>query len=489
MKQPIILLTLCFTLLCHIAKAQTSFEETYKKAYAFTTTNTDSALFWAQKCTKIAQTQSQKYKAYYFLAYNASRKCLFGLANKGYTKAAYFAKDSSKKYKAVNSLADTYLSSGNLELALKYNQISISFFKRHKNWKSLSYSYQLKANMLYKQKNYEAIELLRKVIRLRLEYAPKEVGFAYHRLAETFHTFNILDSAIVYQQKALETYPIQTPEQRAFLRLQLAKYYIFNEQAALAKPHLQIAQSLKKRPLTQIQACHVQALYYSKTNQTQAALAEFARCDSLVESLIVAAPDVVTRQTIAEQAKQMYQDALKLKQLPKMVRIRYQNRLKINQVRLTSYRTELDLRDQIQQKELSAPRQLSPGPTNSYYWLALAGLLALVILVGGGLWWYRTSRKTPVQDPPPTLAISEQKLLDQLEAKLGQPLAKEWYYIVVVYYREGSITGTAKVLRISRNTLKARFKKISEATQLDSVKDFIDVYRREVKQDERKAKK
>jgi len=480
MKQPVILLTLCFALLCHIAKAQTSFEETYKKAYGFTTTNTDSALFWAQKCAKIARTQEQKYKGYYFLAYNASRACLFGLANKGYIKAVHFAKDSSNKYKSINSLADTYLSSGDLEQALKYNQKSISFLKKHKNWKSLSYAYQLKANILYKEKNYEAIELLRKVIRLRLQYAPKEVGYAYHRLAETFHTFNILDSAIVYQQKALDTYPIQTPEQQAFLRIQLAKYYIFNEQAALAKPHLQIAQALKKRPLTQLQACHVQALYDSKTSQTQAALTKFAQCDSLVEALLDEAPDVVTRQTIAEQARILYQDALKLGQLPPLVRLRYKNRLEVNKVLLASYRTELNLRDRIQQKELMSTHQLNPSPSSTRYWLVMVSLLAILVLLGSWLWWRHGSRSSSLQNVPSSLAVNEQKLLDQLEAKLGQPLAKEWYYMVVIYYREGSIMGTAKVLRMSRPTLRKKLQALGEATQIDSIKDFIDDYRQQM---------
>lgn len=476
MKQPVILLTLCFALLCHLAKAQTSFEETYKKAYGFTTTNADSALFWIQKCTKLAKNQEQLYKVYYLSGFNANRLCLFGSAMKNYTKALSFAIDSLSYYRANIALAKTLLSTGNLTKSFSLNQKSIHYNLQHKQWNQLSYAYDLKAWILRKQNDYSALSVSRQALKLKKRYTPNEIGYGYKNLAEIFEAFNLLDSAIVYQKKALATYPIQTPEQQAFLQIQLAKYYIFNDQATLAKPHLQVARSLKKRPLTEVQFSHVQGLYYSKTGQNKAALAEFARSDSLLEVLLTEAPDVVTRQTIDEQAKQLYQDALELKQLPPLVRLRYQNRLKLSDTRLTSYRTELSLRDRIQQQKLLISGNNVSKTTDVMIWIGV-GLLIVASLLSNWLWWRRVSRRSAIKNAYLTLALNEQKLMGQLEVKLGQPLPQEWYYPVMIYYREGTITKVADILHVSRPTVRKWLTDLGKAVQIDSMKEFIDQHR------------
>ncbi len=480
MKQPVILLAWCFLLLNLSAQAQTDFEETYKKARAFTTTDLDSALIWSQQCVTLANKARDKYLSYYCLAYSASCQHLFGLSSLGYQKAIKLATDLGDKYRAVNSLADVYLNAGNLDQAIEYNQQSTDYLKENKKWLSLSYAYQLKANILRKQSNYAAIDLMRDVIKLRLKHAPQQLGYAYHKLAETFQVFQVYDSAIAYQRKVLKDYPNTTPNTQALLNTQMGKYYIFNNQPKEAEGHLQVAQKLEKRPLTQAQVCHVQALYYSKVGRRQDALAEFERCDSLLETLITDAPDVVTRQTIAEQAKLLYEDALHLDSLPKMIQLSYQARLKTTEARLVSYRAKLDLADRIQQQTLLKNTQV-PHENSGNWWVGVfAGVVITSLLVVGWLWYRRRTTPPlvpPTHDPVVALAINEQKLLAQLEAKHGGPIDEQLYYTVVIYYREGTIKGTARFLQIQRNTLRDRFARLSKATQIDSIKDFIDAYR------------
>ena len=434
MKQPIILLALCFLFFSHLAKAQTNFGETYKKTRAFTSSNLDSALILATKCIKLAKTPSQKHMSYYLLGFSAKELCLFGLAKNNYKTALGFATDSLSCHRTNIALANTFLSAGNLNQALALIQKSIDYNLKNKLWSQLTYAYDVKAWVLQKKNEYSALFVSRKALRLKHKHAPKEIGYGYKNLAEIFAAFNVYDSAIVYQQKALKHYPIQTPEQIACLNIQLAKYHILNNQPTLATSYLQELKQLKKRPLTEAIACHTQALYYSKTGQQSTALAEFTRCDSLLETLLKQAPDVITRQTIAECAKQLYEDALKLDDLPSIVRVRYEGKLQTAYVRLTSYHNQLQLLDQAQQQRLNNSYTFQKfAPTTQqwpWYWWAGAGVLLGAILLYVGWLIHRhmvalknqrkADKKVADLSPTEQQALQNQRMIEFVAEKIAQ---------------------------------------------------------------------
>ena len=66
------------------------------------------------------------------------------------------------------------------------------------------------------------------------------------------------------------------------------------------------------------------------------------------------------------------------------------------------------------------------------------------LLVVGWLWYRRRTAPpsvAPIHDPGLVVAINEQKLLTQLEAKHSDPVDRNLLYTALIYYREGNHQG------------------------------------------------
>lgn len=422
MKQSVILVALwCIFLSITPTYAQTNFEETYKKARAFTRTNQDSALVSAKKSLRLAQASEQKYKACYSIAYNANRLCLTGMATLSYQKALTFATTPLTKHKTMNNLAKTYFNTGNYAQATKLNQQSIAYFEKTKKGYELSYAYELKSFLLSKQQDYTAFSFLRKALQLRQQYAPKDIGFAYAEMAKAFAHFNIYDSAIIYRQKALANYPLKSPDKIATQHILLAKYLLFNKQTAQALPHLQQAQQLAKQPFTELFWCHTFGLYFMQTNATPQADHTFAYCDSLLQKTLNNAPDVITRKTISLQAMAMYNDALELKGLNRNARQNYQHQLDIVQVNLHSANRELKAMDNSQKEILEQLNTGSPAHTPLYFWWAMG---FSIIIAGLGIWFWRKAKRMAPTDAEKE-AAEEKELIRLINEALDKAKNKD----------------------------------------------------------------
>ena len=322
------------------AQSAPNFTENYKKALAFTKTHQDSAIIWAKKSLAAAHNPTQRYKAYYLLAYNAKKLCFNGLAAQGYQQALKLAPDSSRKYKALNSLASVYFYAQQSRQARAMNQRSIAYFERQLQrprlnaaqrqaaGTSLSYAYELKGLILKLQGEYAALTALHQAIKLRRQHAPAQLGFAYEQIAGAFAHFNLPDSAVAYQRQAVANYPISSPDKKATQRILLAKYQLFAQRPAAALPHLQATQKLAKHLLTKILWSHTFSLYLTQTNNKERARQSFGICDSLLLKALADAPDATTRKTISEQALALYKDAQKIQVLQAKEQSNNQHRTK-----------------------------------------------------------------------------------------------------------------------------------------------------------------
>ena len=356
----IILWVLC-CVICYPTKAQTNhankgeaqqnYEKAYKKAYAFTKTNPDSAMLWAEKCLNLAKNNNELYRGHYLRGFNAKKIGMYGQAAYDYTQARSFTTDSTIYFKVTNSLANTFLDAGKPAEAIKLNEQSIEYNKRNKEWENLSYSYEVKSNILRKQKDKMALELLRKALYLRKTYAPRQIGYTYETMAMAFAAFNMPDSAIRYQHLTLENYPIKSPNHLANLATQLAKYLIQNKQSNEALAYLEKAQVLKKTPMAKFFWLHTYGLYFIQQNNGIRARQMFVRCEDLYKHMLAKASDIVTRRTINECGKELYQDFKQLKDLKVMEQELYEARLYAIKTSLASDEGKIKNRDKLAEKD------------------------------------------------------------------------------------------------------------------------------------------
>ncbi|EAY28478.1 tetratricopeptide repeat domain protein [Microscilla marina ATCC 23134] len=464
-------------------QAQTNFTETYKKAYAFTTTQPDSALYWAHKSLPLAYTPQQSYDANYLLAYTAYKLCLPGLAIQGYQKAAQIAPNTTKKYKAINNLASTYLAIGDYKKADSLNKQSIAYFAKQKDTYSLSYAYELKGMILKKQDNDSALTVLHKVIRLRQQVDAKNIGIAYHELAAAFVHFGLKDSAVVYQRKALKNYPIKTPDRIALQHTLLAKYLMFNKQIRQALPHLQAAQKLSKRPLTELLWCHTFGLYLSRLNAPNRTRQVFARCDSLLVRALAAAPDAPTRKAISAQAIAMYDDALKLKTLPNSIRLSYQGQLKLAQKNLKFANKTLKLKEDYYSQQLGSvglPRDNQPTQSNKGWQGVIVGLSVLIGLAGVAFGWRIRQRNKQVPVPTPDPIAKENALVMEVVHVLDTKGIKLKFIdqeAVRLLCRGESYSKIGKELNEKGDTTKTRLNRFAKNAGYASMLELIKTLR------------
>ena len=443
----IILWALC-CMVFNLTQAQQNYEKAYKKARTFTKTNADSAMVWAEKCLDLAETKGQHYGAHYLRAFNAYKIGMHGQALYDYTQAQSFTTDSAIYFRVHNNLADTYLRAGKLAKAIKLNQQSIDYNKQNKKWANLSYAYEVRSAILLKQRNEKALSVLHKTLQFRQKYVPKQVGHVYPDMAEAFASFEKPDSAIKYQRLALKHYPIRTSDKIAILHTQLAKYLIQNNQAKEALAHLRKAQVLKKTVMTKFFWNHALGLYFRGINAHVEAHRMFDRCEVLYKNMLAKAQDIVTRRTINECGKELYEDFRQLKDLNVVEHKLYGARLKTIKTSLASDEREIERRDSIasQQRQIrelkkakadslakSAVETNTPKPKqqdtpqikgaeakhySTLYWLLGLGMAA-GLAIWAGLRGFKIYRTTKIN-------VTSEEYNDMIEGKFIRTLTKKF---------------------------------------------------------------
>ncbi len=485
----IILWSLC-TLFCLAAQAQQNYEKAYKKARAFTNTHQDSAMVWAEKCLALAKTNAQKYKAYYLQGFNAKKLCLYGTAKRDYEQALKFAPDSVAYFRVNNNLADTYFQTGAYKMAVKLNQQSIEFNKKNQNWLNLSYDYNLNSDILRKNKDSSALAMMHKVITLRKRHAPKQLGYAYERMANVLATFERHDSAIVYQRLALKHHPIKSPENQASLHTQLARYLIMGNQPHEAHRYLEQARTLKMPSMMKLFWCHTFGLYLAKTGRMAEARQTFDHCNDLLQRLTNDAPDWVTQRTINEYAQEMYDDVLALEHLKIGERQLYETRLRVVKANYERANTELHLKDTLYQQKM-AYQASKAAPRFPWEWFAVA-LLGLGL--GIGWYWKRkvhsmkadlaNAQSTPPQLQKAQALLAEDEFIRFIEEKIRESLPAEIESMVRYYYQGVSMKKIAQQMNTSFDKVRYRFRNLAQKLKSKSLKAFIEAYQAHQNRDE-----
>lgn len=279
------------------------FDDIYKKAYKFSTTNQDSALFYAEKLSKIAETDKQKYKAFYMLGNSASYAGLNTLSLSSYRKAMKFAK-GIKKYKCNNSIGAKLSDIGQYKKAISIANNSINHLKSirtRQSIRTLSYAYDLKANALLGQKNEGCIYFFRKSLRLKNK---KEIGFSHYQIVNAFYFFGMIDSAVFYQKKAVETFPVKTYDYTAKMKALLAKYLLSKGDTKNALMWLNSANKIPQvSSMVKAELHQIKALYSIGIKNK-----ELKNMDKALQSAIAQSENIIDKKARHNEAIRFYND-------------------------------------------------------------------------------------------------------------------------------------------------------------------------------------
>jgi hypothetical protein len=450
----------------------------------------------------VARTPTQRYKAYYLLAYNAKKLCFNGLAAQGYQQALKLAPDSSSKYKALNSLASVYFYAQQSRQARAMNQRSIAYFERQLQrprlsaaqrqaaGTSLSYAYELKGLILKQQGEYAALTALRQTIKLRQQHAPTQLGFAYEQMAGAFAHFNLPDSAIAYQRQAVASYPISSPNQSATQRILLAKYQLFAQRPEAALPHLQATQKLAKRLLTKILWSHTFSLYLAQTNDKERARQSFGICDSLLLKALADAPDATTRKTISEQALALYKDAQKIQVLQAKEQSNNQQRRNLMQVVLTGANRELKAREAVYSQDMAfANYYPANNKQNAWVYIGFGISIALALFALG--WAVRVQHRARQQQLKrwQKQVLAEHEMVKKIEQACQLELGFVESGVVKLLCQNKSYGEIGGAMAMNPGTLKSKVNRLAKRAGNYSMRELITAIRQKEYPPEKKLEK
>jgi len=293
------------------------FAESYKKAYNFRSISSDSVFFWAQKSLAYAQTSYQKYQTYYLIGHTAYLDYRYNLALRNYQKAFQYAPNSTTKFNTISAMAAIHFQLGNYSQAKQKNWRCRDFFKKTKQWVSLSYAYDLWGRILLKQNDVSCLAILRRALQLKQQHAPEQVGASYINLTEAFADLYQYDSAVAYQRKVIKHLFDQPEDNRKIHKIYLAKYLIFANKLSEAQKHLDEIQLTSKNQDRELTLCHVRNLLLLAKGEKNTSYSKY--CDSLFQFIVHHPVDSTNKMIAKERAIVMYKDALKVKNSRKTI--------------------------------------------------------------------------------------------------------------------------------------------------------------------------
>ena len=163
--------------------------------------------------------------------------------------------------------------------------------------------------------------------------------------------FNMYDSATIYQTKAIKCSHTQSANRIAVLNTSLAKYLLLGGNTEQALAHLRKAQPLKKIPMTEYFWNHTFGLYFMRVKAHSEARKVFIRCEVLYTRMLAQATDMVSRRTINECGKELYQDFRKLRGVKTMEYELYGAKLHAIKISLASDECKIKNRDKLAEKD------------------------------------------------------------------------------------------------------------------------------------------
>ena len=463
----------CLTMCKHPIQPS-SFAELYKKAYNIKSVSADSVFIWANQSLAYAQTPAQKYQAYYLIGYTAYQETWYQLAQNAYQNALQYAPDSLTKFDAINALASIHLHLGNYSEAHTKNQQCRSFFQQKELQVSLSYAYDLWGRILIKQQYHQGLAVLRQALELKQQYAPQQVGDSYISLTEAFVQLQQYDSAAIYQQKAIEHLPQETPNKTAFRKILLAKYLIQAGQPGLASHYLAETQTVPKKHLTELAWCHTKGLWLYAQKRPKVALQTFAHCDSLFQAILRQTEQVADRRAYNLQAVDMYQDILNIPNLDSATYQKYLGKKNTAQAYVEGYAHQYSAKDQLYSGQLAASILAFPTSKKSNLpWY----ILIAVLIVGIGLgWYYQQKLKLATSSAPASIPATHTELdllIKRIELVCNKKLNED--EINIIRLRKAGVTyrEIAAELQLKESTVRNKMHRLAKRGQRTSIERFF----------------
>jgi len=434
-----------------------NFDYLYREAKKLIGTNTERAITNAHKASVLANGSRDLYRANFLLGYLYHQNKEYTKSNEYYEKSVRFARNKSEKNLVKNNISGNHLKLGNFKEALSLAQKVLKYLKETHN----KYIYNTYTNIGNLYSKLGSIDSAKSFFgnayqEIKVLKDDKIIANHFFTLAKMYEDFGHPDSAIFYYKKS-QKLRVEGKD-KCNVSLHMAQCYIKKGDFEAGSKCLVEAEKM------QIIALYNQTLLLKIKGELFFGQKNFKKLN-----------------LISKQLNKLLDDHLK-------------DVVKGDQAFYVEARNELlQKRDllQIESNQKSVLRSKKTAHISLVVFLLVlfSLFITLVIFRRYKVKVGKVLQLSPLNSSRQYLLQNEQGLIEQLDAKLDEPLDMKQRYMVLIYYREQNFSGTARVLGIARNTLLARMDKLSAVAGVPSVRDFIGHYRQQVLQDFKKIQK
>lgn len=457
------------------------YKDLYNRAYNLISADLDSALSCANTTKSLAKSEEQKYASYYLIALIAGEACFYDLSAKAYLNAKKHAKTGKQRNLCNAGIATTKFNSGDFQEAMKINKQNLRFWREQRDYKNLSYGYDLLGRLFLRERNKEAIATLKDALELRISYYPQEEAYSRENLALAYFTFGMYGKAVEQQKIANKTYPIKTLSKSTYNKATLAKYLTFSGKISKAKEILSRVDDQNLGFHSQLFLVHSKSTLQQFEEPNRDA---FVWIDSLIQARIRKKGKAINKQAFAKKAVGIYEDVLRCR-LPEFAKIKYEGRLNTTNAYLDGFRNEIRQAD----KQNYASIFGEQAKEKSWFsWDNLPFVIGFFVLVFFLPAYFLISWRKGEQDDDQL--VHERKLLSMLEQKMDRSLTTEEKEIVFLMLQGKSFGDLQTHFAQSKDKLKYKAKKIAQSAKLDTtLYEFIRSFRKKLEGKSRKKQK
>ncbi|WP_045113201.1 tetratricopeptide repeat protein [Microscilla marina] len=484
---------LCFSMwgLAH-TKKPANYRQLCKKAQDLYQAQPDSAIHYARKALNAAQKVTEKAYAHELIAYYSQHLGYYGMATQHYKAAYKFYHSLANKAAMLNNMAFCYNNAGNHQTAISISHKAIEHFKRLKDSTKLMHAYNLLANCYRARLSFTNAD---STYKLALSMAikrgtPQDLANLYDDMARFKEKLNEYNSAISYQQLALDTQPNACRAKKVIRLTRMIQLCLLAQKPEAAKLYLTKVNALgttTSKALIQLYAARG-LLHFINRNETAAKLS-YKRCDSLLTLLSESSQNYLQQKYVHKTAYEIYHRAWRVLHTLWFYgdRVRFKPaktwakaRMKAEKNWYKRSKVAMTLKDALVIERYRPKTQIVRQI--NLWWL----LVITLVLITGGLLIYRKREQSlhahtnfikAIKASPvkgfEELSPQEVDMLQSIEGHIQGKLNTDDIKILVMVARNYKYAQISVAVGLNVGAIKTRIKRLKDQCQVKNIRDLM----------------
>lgn len=304
------------------------------------------------------------------------------------------------------------------------------------------------------QKNEGCIYFFRRSLRLKNK---KEIGFSHYQIANAFYFFGMIDSAVFYQKKAVETFPVKTYDYTAKMKALLAKYLLGKGDTKNALMWLNSANKIPQvSSMVKAELHQIKALYSIEAKNKALTLKELKNMDKALQSAIAQSENIIDKKARHNEAIRLYSDIIN-SNASKAIKARYKIKIKASRTFITALEQSIEKgRSEGSIIAEVFPRNTQPG-TSMFNWIF--GATSLILLI---MYLFKKPSIFAKTSMAPEPIKKDEQIITRIEQRTGAGVSESNKEIILLLFQGKTFKEVARELGMKEGTVYKKMGRLAK---------------------------